>query len=81
VPRARVDLWTRPSTCRAASEATRAQQTRIFTRALTAWDQPELGWAHYTLHVADVTGDGMSDLVWNERLTTRNRTYTAISVF
>jgi len=50
-----------------------------FTRALTAWDQPEAGWDGYSLHVADITGDGRSDLVWNQRLTTTNRTYTAIS--
>jgi hypothetical protein len=49
-----------------------------FTRALTAWDQPETGWDGYTLHVADVSGDGRADLVWNGRGTT-NRTYVALS--
>jgi hypothetical protein len=45
-----------------------------FSRVLTAWDQPEPGWSAYTLHVADVSGDGRADLVWNE-LGAANRTY------
>ncbi len=49
-----------------------------FTRALTAWDQPESGWGTYTLEVADVSGDGWADLVWNSRNQT-NRTYVAVS--
>ncbi|NPC80312.1 hypothetical protein HPC49_19055 [Pyxidicoccus fallax] len=47
-----------------------------FTRALTGWAQPESGWAGYKLHVADVTGDGRADLVWNQ-LSAVNRTYVA----
>jgi hypothetical protein len=33
-----------------------------------------------TLSVADITGDGKRDLVWNLRAGV-NRTYTAVSVF
>jgi hypothetical protein len=51
---------------------------KAFTRALTAWDQPETSWGGYTLHVADVSGDGRADLVWNARGTI-NRTYVALS--
>ena len=28
-----------------------------FERVLTAWDQPEEGWAGYTLHTVDVDGE------------------------
>lgn len=52
-----------------------------FQRVLTAWDQPEHGWTGYTLDVADITGDGKADLVWNSLGITTNRTYTAISTF
>jgi hypothetical protein len=46
-----------------------------------AWDQPEKNvWAGYTLQVADVTGDGAADLVWNA-VGTGNRTYVATSLF
>ena len=49
-----------------------------FTRKLTAWDQPETDWGGYTLRVADVTGDGAADLIWN-LLGESNRTYVVRS--
>ena len=49
-----------------------------FSRALTAWDQPEQNWSSYTLSAVDVNGDGRTDLVWNS-LGTVNRTYVAMS--
>jgi hypothetical protein len=52
--------------------------TGTFTRALTAWDQPEGGWTGFTLNVADVSGDGRADLVWSF-LGAHNRTYVALS--
>ena len=70
------------TTCAASSRSTSTPLLEpcpeAFTRALTAWDQPETGWSGYTLHVADVSGDGRADLVWNARGTT-NRTYVALS--
>jgi hypothetical protein len=50
-----------------------------FHRALTAWDQPEGGWAGYALNVVDVSGDGRADLVWNFR-DSINRTYVDLAV-
>jgi hypothetical protein len=55
-----------------------SQGDGTFTRALTAWDQPEADWSGYTLSVADVNGDGRADLIWNE-LGTGNRTYVALA--
>jgi hypothetical protein len=49
-----------------------------FRRGLSAWEQPETGWASYTLHVADVNGDRRADLIWN-LLSTNNRTFVALS--
>jgi hypothetical protein len=49
-----------------------------FRRALSAFDQPEQGWSGYVLHMADVNGDGLADLVWNQ-LGTINRTYVDLS--
>jgi RHS repeat-associated protein len=50
-----------------------------FTRVTTAWDQPGTGWASYRLLIADINGDGKSDLVWSNPSTTSNRTYVALS--
>src|SRR5712692_3496173 len=49
-----------------------------FTRVTTYWVQPELGWSSYQLQIADINGDGKSDLVWNS-LGTNNVTYVALS--
>jgi hypothetical protein len=49
-----------------------------FRRALTAFDQPEPGWAGFTLSAVDVNGDGRADLVWNS-LGAINRTYVDLS--
>src|SRR5262245_36677057 len=54
-----------PSEAQASSEIV-AASTCSFERVLTAWDQPEEGWSGYALHVADVSGDDLADLVWNE---------------
>src|SRR5258707_239228 len=37
-----------------------------FRRALSAFDQPEQNWSGFTLFTADVNGDGLADLVWNQ---------------
>ena len=44
----------------------------------TVFDQPEQGWNGYTTSLADVNGDGLADLVWNQ-LGTINRTYVDLS--
>src|SRR6185436_16860081 len=49
-----------------------------FRRALTANDQPEGGWAGFTLQLVDVNGDKRADLVWNS-LGAINRTYVNLS--
>jgi hypothetical protein len=46
--------------------------------APTFVDQPEHGWTGFDLHMGDVNGDGMADLVWN-LLGDRNVTYVATS--
>ncbi|MGE3526163.1 MAG: FG-GAP repeat domain-containing protein, partial [Gemmatimonadales bacterium] len=38
---------------------------------------PSEGWGNYDLHVGDVTGDGLADLVWNYRGTAANKIYVA----
>jgi hypothetical protein len=40
---------------------------------------PTDGWTNYRAHVADVTGDGRDDVVWNN-LTGMNRTYVGASL-
>src|SRR5713226_3464415 len=54
------------------------QQTTGFARVTTYWAQPETGWDSYQLYIADINGDGKSDLVWNS-LGTNNVTYIALS--
>jgi len=41
---------------------------------------PSEGWSNYDLHVGDVTGDGLADLVWNYRGATANKVYVATAL-
>lgn len=46
---------------------------------LSAQDRSGLGWDRYTTLMADVNGDGRSDLIWNEASDVRNRVYVGLA--
>ncbi|RMI03481.1 MAG: VCBS repeat-containing protein, partial [Calditrichaeota bacterium] len=42
-------------------------------------DHAGTGWGPYDTFIADITGDGADDIIWNTTITTHNRTYTGIN--
>ncbi len=42
-------------------------------------DHSGLGWEEYDTFIADITGDGADDIIWNTTISTENRTYTGIN--
>ncbi len=42
-------------------------------------DHAGTGWGPYDAFVADITGDGADDIIWNAATSTHNRTYTGIN--
>lgn len=50
-----------------------------FQPVVVSSQMPTESWQSYETHVADINGDGMSDLVWNYRPSSNNKTYFAIN--
>jgi len=52
--------------------------TFTFTSPVTHPESPPEGWGNYSVHLADINGDGKADLVWSYLGDTGNKTYIGI---